>query len=193
MRLQQTLKSPIVTNLERTFVISDTHLGHAAVLNHDGRPFQSIKEHDEAITANCIDTLSPGNTLIHLGDVGRREADVGAFLTAMRKHNVRVHLIRGNHDDFIKLGGAYEHYLESLQDVAYVRMEGLQFFFSHYAHRTWRNSHHGSYHVHGHSHGALPRLGRSLDAGVNVIGYAPKPLSWVVEELKDQPLTNHHE
>ena len=63
---------------------------------------------------------------------------------------------------------------------------------SHYAHRTWRNSHHGAYHIHAHSHGALPRLGRSADCGAPCVEYAPKPLTWFVEQLKDQPSVNHH-
>ena len=38
---------------------------------------------------------------------------------------------------------------------------------SHYAHRTWDKSHHGSLHLYGHSHGTLPGVGRSMDVGVD--------------------------
>ena len=45
----------------------------------------------------------------------------------------------------------------------------------HYAMRVWNRSHHGSWHLYGHSHGSLPDDPNSLsfDVGVDCWGYAP--------------------
>ena len=43
----------------------------------------------------------------------------------------------------------------------------------HYAFRVWRNAHHGSWHLYGHSHGSLPSAGRSMDVGVDCHDFSP--------------------
>ncbi|MCX6365194.1 MAG: hypothetical protein NTX57_00570 [Armatimonadetes bacterium] len=43
----------------------------------------------------------------------------------------------------------------------------------HYAFRVWRNAHHGSWHLYGHSHGSLPGAGRSMDVGVDCHDFSP--------------------
>ena len=63
---------------------------------------------------------------------------------------------------------------------------------SHYAHRTWRNSVHGAFHLYGHSHGDLPGLGRSMDVGVDANDYAPISIAAVVEKLSVAGITDHH-
>jgi calcineurin-like phosphoesterase family protein len=52
---------------------------------------------------------------------------------------------------------------------------------SHYAYEVWNKSHHGSIHVHGHSHGKLPtKLKNRVDVGFNIWN---RPLS-IVEIVK---------
>ena len=179
--------------LTRTFVTSDTHIGHENVLRHDGRPFPTIEEHDAAILANTIRTVPRGATLIHLGDVaGMRVKSAIPYLEALRAAGIRVRLIKGNHDDKLHklVGNLVENGVET--DVLYLRLDSERFFLSHYAHRTWRNSHHGSYHLYGHSHGALPNYGRSMDVGVMVHDYKPISLFDAMTKLHDAPPTNHH-
>ncbi len=38
--------------MAQKFYIGDTHFGHANVIKYDERPFESVKEMDEAIIAN---------------------------------------------------------------------------------------------------------------------------------------------
>ncbi len=51
---------------------------------------------------------------------------------------------------------------------------------------------HGAYHLYGHSHGALPGIGRSMDVGAPCVNYTPISMAEVVEKLKDKETTNHH-
>ena len=175
-----------------TAFISDLHLGHAQVLEHDSRPFPTIEAHDTTLLSN-LSALPTATDLWVLGDVAFTPARLEDFFEATR--HLRVHLVRGNHDD--KLAWKRRERFHAAYEAAYLRTsiasgEKVRLYLSHYAHRTWRNSHHGSYHLFGHSHGALPPLGRSMDVGANVLNYRPITLEAVHVALKDLPCTNHH-
>ena len=174
------------------YFISDLHLGHQQVIQHDKRPFESIEEHDITILNN-LTRLPKGSDLWLLGDVAFTKDSLGHLFDATA--HLKVHLVRGNHDDKLawKQRDKFHSAHEALYTRASVNGERVRLYLSHYSHRTWRNSHHGSYHLYGHSHGALCPWGRSLDVGANVIGYVPISLTAVHEQLSALPFTNHHE
>lgn len=82
------------------FFISDTHFGHANMLNffnYDGtrtRPFNSIEEVDELMIQNWNETVKKGDKIYHLGDVAFGQS----FDKVMPRLNGTKVLIRGNHD-----------------------------------------------------------------------------------------------
>lgn len=173
------------------YFMGDLHLGHANVLKHDNRPFDDIAQHDIALTQNCISVARKNATLWLVGDIAMTREALFSFMANMRTRWGKIILIRGNHDD--KVAWRHRDMFDEAHEARYLRVNPeVKVYISHYAHRVWRNSHHGSYHIHGHSHGALPRLGRSADCGAPCVGYAPKPLSWFVEQLAGQPSINHH-
>lgn len=85
-----------------TFVIGDTHFGHANIckfLNFDGskvRPWDDVNEMDEALVKNWNDTVKVGDKVYHLGDVAMAKKN----LDIMSRLNGKKVLIRGNHDIF---------------------------------------------------------------------------------------------
>ena len=172
--------------------ISDLHLGHAQVLEHDQRPFASIEEHD-TVLLNNLSTLPTGTELWVLGDVAFKPSKLDDFFSATA--HTLCHLVRGNHDD--KLAWRHKGKFHAAFEATYLRRslgdERIRLYLSHYAHRTWRNSHHGSYHLFGHSHGALTPWGRSMDVGANVVGYRPIALEEVHAKLSTQLCINHPE
>ena len=112
-------------------------------------------------------------------------------MNAIRPWWAEIHLIRGNHDD--RAAWKVRDLFDSAHEALYLRINPkVRLYLSHYACRTWRNSHHGSIHLHGHSHGALPPWGRSRDTGVMLNGFRPFGLRQIVEEMKDKPVTPHH-
>lgn len=178
--------------LENHWFISDLHLGHKNVLKHDNRPFDTIEAHDLALTVNCGRYGMQSRTLWILGDVATRKADLFGFMEHVKPAWGKVILIRGNHDD--RVAWHHRDLFAEAHESRYLRVDpDTKVYLSHYAHRTWRNSHHGSYHLHGHSHGALPQWGRSMDVGANCIGYRPISLTDVVARLHSQPTVNHHD
>lgn len=179
--------------LEHHYAISDLHLGHSNVLKpeYDNRPFATIEEHDAAITANVIAVGGPTKTLWLLGDIARTKEQLEAFMTAIRPHWGKINLIRGNHDD--KVAWKYRELFDEAHEARYVRLSKQhRFYLHHYACRVWRNSHHAAYHIHGHSHGALPPLGRSIDVSANCVGYKPPSFAEIVERLHNAPFLDHH-
>jgi len=122
---------------------------------------------------------------IILGDVSMRCSD--AIETLVKRLNGDVSFLYGNHDNRQML-----RRLGTSSDVKEFKRNGNKFFLSHYAHRIWPASHHGSYHLYGHSHDTISDMGRSMDVGVDSaarlgLGYAPFHIDEIVDLLKDQP------
>lgn len=88
--------------MSKTFLVSDTHFGHAGVcsfLRNDGtklRPWTNPDEMDEALVENWNKTVSKNDKVYHLGDVViNRKA-----LNILYRLNGEKVLIKGNHDIF---------------------------------------------------------------------------------------------
>ena len=83
------------------FIISDTHFGHAGMLNflnYDGtrmRPFSSVEEMDELMIENWNKLVKPMDKVYHLGDVFYKSGNSDEI--AKRLNGEKV-LVRGNHD-----------------------------------------------------------------------------------------------
>lgn len=81
----------------RTWVISDTHFGHANIIRHAERPFRTLGEMDETLVANWNETVRQGDTVYHLGDFSGPPMNRRIEKIAERLHG-RIILITGNHD-----------------------------------------------------------------------------------------------
>jgi len=87
----------------KTFLIADTHFGHNNIVNflrEDGsklRPWDSIKEHDEALIENWNSVVKPCDKVYHLGDVGFKSAT--HLINLVSSLNGTKILIKGNHDN----------------------------------------------------------------------------------------------
>jgi len=169
------------------YFTADLHLDHFKILELMKRPFVDLDHMNEQIVLRHNEVVKPNDDVWYLGDIAFKNTE-----TWLKRLNGRKHLVLGNHDDK-RIKGAVKDYFESIQDVKYLRYNGERFYLSHYAHRTWRNSHHGSYHLYGHSHGMLdPDWGRSMDVGVDANGFYPISIDEVIEKLKDKGPVDHH-
>lgn len=88
--------------MAETFIISDTHWGHANSLTFkrsDGSPlrnFSSVEEMDEHMIQQWNSVVRPEDKVIHLGDVVINKK----FLHLVGRLNGKKKLILGNHDIF---------------------------------------------------------------------------------------------
>lgn len=174
--------------MNETFFTSDTHFQHPNIRIYAKRPYDTVEEMDEDLIRLWNETVSPGDTVWHLGDFALGNQDRIPNLLA--RLNGTVHLCWGNHDKRKLIEG--KGWFASTQDVAEVLIGKDLIFLSHYGHRVWNRSHHGAFHFYGHSHGGLEPIARSIDVGVDVWGYRPVTLAQIKARLAEQGLLEHH-
>lgn len=84
-----------------TFYTSDTHFGDAYLLKEyrDRSRFSTVEDHDNAIIDLWNNTVSPNDTVYHLGDFAVRST-LEHGLDCFSKLNGNITIIAGNHDPF---------------------------------------------------------------------------------------------
>lgn len=167
-----------------TYFISDTHLGHAAIIGVCRRPFASVEAMDEAIIHNWNQTVKRGDTVYILGDLmHKNRQDPAAYLARLKGKKI---LIRGNHDDgWLARLPDPSAYLEDVSAYREITLGGRAVTLCHYPMLEWKNSRKvGSrklgYLIHGHTHvrtdemyAPLFKAGHALNAGADINGFFP--------------------
>ena len=178
------------------FYTSDTHFGHALMLSPTltktrPRPFANTSEMDEVLIRNWNAVVRPDDIVYHLGDFAFGLGDELRVRSLFARLMGRKRLIIGNHD--VRKGGELHPAIAGLDwdepPVAACETTdcGQRIYLHHYACRVWPGSHKGSWHFYGHSHAALPPLGRSRDVGVDCpdTGYAPRTFQQLTAVMRD--------
>ncbi len=191
-----------LTDSRAVFFVSDTHWGHANVINYSRRPFHNVENMDATLIRNWNRVIGPDDVVFHLGDF----AFLGApeMVKLLDQLQGKIHLVMGNHDKVIRHNKDLQRRFASVQDVLEVKVKdedadaGWQpIFLSHYAHMTWPRSHHGSWQLFGHSHGSLrvSDHSRQMDVGVDATRlYEPISYNAVKHEMKKKTwkAVDHH-
>ena len=183
------------------FFTSDNHFEHANILKYCKRPFKDTIEMRETMIQRWNAKVKPGDTVYIVGDFAF--ADEATILSILDRLNGQKFLIYGNHDKPVKQSQAIRakfvkccDYLEiSIAD--HKAEKGKQsIVLSHYAHLVWNKSHHGSWMIHGHSHGTLkyPFKAKIMDAGVDVHNFTPISYDEVKAIMDTRPIieVDHH-
>jgi calcineurin-like phosphoesterase family protein len=169
------------------FFTSDTHFGHKNIIKYSNRPFSSVEEMNRIIIENWNKVVNQKDDIYHLGDFGL--TNTNEIVKILKRLNGKKYLIRGNHDKEIR-GDAlgYFQWIKDYYQLKYRKNNGdkQMIVLCHYGFEVWNNSHHGSYHLHGHSHGSLftPNYMRRLDVGVDVQGFQPISIEKVEKHME---------
>ena len=160
------------------YYIGDTHFGHANVIKHDGRPFETVEEMDEAIIRNWNRRVQKDDDVYVLGDFCFRNTESCSWY--LQKLKGRKHLIVGNHDSKLLKDEKALSMLDSVDHMTVIRDNGKQITLCHYPMASWDGSHHGSWHIYAHIHnndGPVTRymfsLSHAVNAGCMIHYYAP--------------------
>ena len=176
----------------KVFFTADTHFDHRGLLRVRTQ-FESVEAMNEHMIEKWNSVVTSGDRVYHLGDfaLGRPEtaAEIGKRL------NGQIYLILGNHDKVAEHKLVRDRFVW-LKDYFYLKVGEQSIALSHYAFRVWRNSHHGSWHLHGHSHGSLEDLpsARSFDVGVDCWDFTPITFEQVTEKMATKtwkPIDHH--
>lgn len=182
----------------KTFFTADTHFGHANILKYCNRPFANIQEHDDELIRRWNSVVTNKDTVYHLGDFSFCNS-----YSILRSLNFKqLIFIEGNHDkqfnDFYRAIDSIKGVRPNVKKYKFLetKIDGIDFTFCHYSLRVWNKSHHGAYHLYGHSHGTLPDDPNSLsfDAGVDCHNYTPISLEEVKQIMAKKtfkPIDHH--
>lgn len=176
--------------MKNIFFTSDHHFGHNNIIRFTDRPFASVEEMDETLISNWNERVQPGDDVYHLGDVGLCKPDeLDAILSRL---NGNIHLIVGNHEYSAlrckeRFAWTKDYYELNVPDED-VKGGKQKIVLLHYAMRVWNKSHHGSFHLYGHSHGSLPDDPKmqSIDVGVDSHNFYPISYHEVKEIMKQK-------
>lgn len=166
----------------RYFATSDTHFGHSNILKHCKRPFADINEHDYSLIHNWNSIVGKNDTVYHLGDIAFYPKEKLIWL--LSKLNGKIIVIKGNHDQVAAQNRSLFHQFHDAR--LFTKVHGKEFVLDHYAMRVWPKSHHGVYHLYGHSHGTLPEdpFSLSFDIGVDCFEYKPVDFKKIIELME---------
>ena len=185
--------------MTQLFITSDEHIGHARIIDLANRPFTSLDEMKQTIVTNHNKKVpdSRGVLTVHVGDWLWHNMTLQEAIDYINLLHGRHAFMFGNHDELVERN--LYHFRSTLDFVVGENKAGGAKIFNcdkmhvtadHFARRVWQGSHKGHGHVYGHSHSALPGLGRSFDIGVDGNNFTP----WAIEEIvaKLRTIPPHH-
>ena len=155
-----------------TWFTSDSHFGHARIIELCRRPFWDVSAMDTELVARWNAVVQDGDDVWCLGDFCYRNARPARDY--LRRLRGRVHLVWGNHDS----RDTRECPLfASSQAYAEPKVDGVRLVLLHYGMRTWPGERRGTLHLYGHSHGRLPGDRACVDVGVDYPAWSYRPVS----------------
>lgn len=173
------------------FFTSDSHFGHARIIELCGRPFADVNEMNEALIQRWNSVVGPEDTVYHLGDffMGPKET---VFLR--KRLNGKIILIKGNHDKkdaVLKEAGVNEIH-RSLE----LELDGHKLFLAHipmhldpgerfYPEELKKTAPaHCDFFLCGHVHEVWKRQGNTINVGADVSNFTPLTLAQLLERDK---------
>ncbi len=171
--------------MSRIFFTSDTHFGHSGILNYcrDTRPFENIREHDQALVENWNAVVQPGDVVYHLGDVAWVSDEMNKTLRRLNGYKV---LIPGNHDDRALRDKSFCRQWDDIIPGPYheMKVQDAKLVLCHYPIWEWNGMFSGAWHLHGHVHGKPTHIpGKILDVGVDTNQLFPYSMDQVIEKM----------
>ena len=149
------------------YLTSDNHFWHQNISRFQPESrgnFKTIEGLNEAMVEKWNDTVSEGDTVWTLGDFSFGSHDKSESIFS--RLNGSINLVKGNHDYWVAKKDLHK-YFQSIQDYKELKFEGFKFVLFHYPIHEWNGAHHGSLHLHGHTHGSFQNRGKSMDVGID--------------------------
>lgn len=149
---------------------------------------------DEALIENWNRCIKRNDRVYHLGDFSFYNAKDTEVI--LRRLNGQKHLILGNHDRFAS-NSEVEKYFKSISQIKDIRVGKQRIVMCHYAMLSWNVMHHGSWMLHGHSHGSLAvdMTKKRMDVGVDAVpNLSPVNFDFIQAEMDKRVFVpvDHH-
>ncbi len=155
---------------------ADEHYNHVKIIDYCSRPFVNADVMNEVLILMHNERVGRNDVTVHIGDFG--------FFKKREEAEKIIRRLNGNHI-FIK--GSHDRWLPDNHRMMWRKhIKGQFVVCCHYALRTWERACHGSWNLHGHSHGTLPPIGKQHDVGVDANGFAPVSLDHLKTIMMDR-------
>lgn len=154
--------------MDMRWFISDTHFGHAKIIEYCGRPFSSVDEMDMMLWHKWNECVKDDDEVFFLGDFGFGSMEYLRWICSML--NGRKVCIRGNHDRSAtamkKMG------FDVVLEAAMIRVAGEKVVLQHEPPMLVP---HGCFVLHGHTHdlGNACFVKRQMSVCVELWDYKP--------------------
>ena len=165
------------------YYVADTHFSYEPLVASRG--FDSAAQMNEAMIENWNATVTDGDTVYLIGDIGYNGGYVpGEILERLKG---KKHLIRGNHDTCYEDAQLLYRYFESVTDFWEIDDGDTHILMCHYPLLYNKLG----YMIHGHLHNSsqfydiLKDLPRMLNAGVDLNGMKPVTLEELIRNNKN--------
>ena len=185
--------------MPKTFLTADSHFGHANCIKYCDRPFANVNEMDNELIRRWNEVVAPDDTVYHLGDFTLGNSEDAEHYFSRLNGVIRVLSYPWHHDyrwlpanqyGSSNYASASDHWvileppIVVLQLLRKINKHHQTITLCHFAMTVWPQSHYGSLHAFGHSHGRYKPNNRSIDVGVDCWNYAPVSLDTIVEILE---------
>lgn len=170
--------------MNNIYFTADLHLGPYNHRTLAQRGFKSDwVKHMNFIMDSINKKVDRGDILYILGDLGFKDSpeELEKFLKSL---NCQKRIALGNHDDFKILQQLKKkNVIQNVKETFNFKYAGRFFDCSHMPKREWHNFYKNGFHLYGHTHGLLPQFYRSMDVGIDNIGYSPVSINEVIDIL----------
>lgn len=175
------------------YFTSDSHFYHENIIKYCSRPFSNVSEMNDVTIDKWNSIIKEDDIVYHLGDFCfGNESKIQEIQDRLKG---KIVLINGNHDYKILKTPHLKTRFEYITPYLEMRFDKTNVVMCHFPFEVWNNGHHGSIHLHGHSHGSLPSDNQRLDVGFDVWNYQPITLQMILDKSKTLPIRtpkDHH-
>lgn len=180
------------------FFTSDSHFGHANIIEFEKRPFASVEEMDKEMIKRWNEVVGDGDHVYHLGDLTLNR-DITYVAELFVKLKGIIHIVPGNHDKWLE---RMKDWRGALISASRKTIEILPPLYSleidtggkhpevtvlcHFPLSRWDRSHYGAIHLYGHVGDEYIGEYNTLHVGVDRHNFYPVSLPQVRKLVADE-------
>lgn len=168
---------------DKIFFTSDLHLFHQKDFIYKPRGFASWEEHTAYLKDRLL-SLKDDDILFYNGDfaLNAEQTDVDSVLASIKCR--RIYYIMGNHES--KTKNVIRNFALDVSNYNEVVVNGKMIVLCHYPIASWNGMSHGSWMIHGHTHGTY-ELGRPENTTAKIldVGVDTKLNFWSMADVRE--------
>jgi calcineurin-like phosphoesterase family protein len=129
------------------------------------------------------EVVKPDDTVYHIGDFAF--GDKNNIPSIVSRLNGQKILVLGNHD-YHRSGNVLKQITSAgfaaMYNELYAEIDGHKVYFRHIPNMEFKPNESATYHICGHVHTEFNKVGNILNAGVDVCGYIPQSIDWLIQQ-----------